>query len=140
MGLDERVLIVDDSSVVRALLRSALEGAGYWVDEAQDVETARALLDARGYDLVITDLVMPRRGGFELVKPARSAGAVVIVLTAALSADLHARALELGAEACLAKHPGVAREVVSAARRVLEAPIPQAGGRHSGLAWPLVAA
>jgi two-component system chemotaxis response regulator CheY len=138
--IGDRVLIVDNSSVVRVLLRSALERAGYWVEEAPDTTKARELIEARGYDLVITDLGMPGREGFELLAPARSAGTAVIVLTASLSPDLHARAIQLGAEACLVKHSGVARDVVAAAWRILEVPVAAIHSPEAGKGRPTAAA
>jgi hypothetical protein len=54
------------------------------------------------------------------------------VVTAALSADVHARAVELGADAGVAKHAGVAGEVVAAARRILEPPAASEDGRQIG--------
>jgi two-component system response regulator (stage 0 sporulation protein F) len=54
-----RILIVDDEDSVRALLRIALEEAGYDVSEAATAETAVALYEARPADLVITDIFMP---------------------------------------------------------------------------------
>lgn len=120
MSLGDRVLIIDESAVVRVALRHALEGAGFWVHEAKDEDAASDLLGRQGYDLVL--LGLSRRIGFDLVRPARAAGASVIVLAASPSADVHARALETGADACLAKQPGVGDEVMRAARRALEAP------------------
>jgi CheY-like chemotaxis protein len=122
MRPDGRVLVVDDSFVVRAVLRSALEDAGYWVEEAEDAETAQELIEQDGYDVVVVDLRMPGRSGFTLFAPAQRAGSSIIVVTASLPPDLHARAVQHGADVCLVKHDRVAAEVVAAARRILEAP------------------
>jgi CheY-like chemotaxis protein len=61
----ERILLVEDDEVVRALARRALEDAGYKVEVAEDGEQALLLLDSDGgrCDLVVTDIVMPRLGG-----------------------------------------------------------------------------
>jgi two-component system response regulator (stage 0 sporulation protein F) len=53
------ILIVEDENSIRALLRIALEGAGYDVSDAATAETAVALYEARPADLVITDIFMP---------------------------------------------------------------------------------
>ena len=60
-----RVLLVEDDEVVRSLAQRALEEAGYEVVAASDGEEAREILtrDRGAWDLVITDLVMPRLGG-----------------------------------------------------------------------------
>ena len=135
MSVFDQVLVVDESPLVRRVLRSSLEAADYWVHEAKDAASARELLAVRGYDLLVVG-----RTGFELLPLAHSAGAAVIVLTASPSADLHAHALELGADACLAKHKGVAQEVVRSACRLLQAPAAPVRNRQRGFARPSVAA
>jgi signal transduction histidine kinase/CheY-like chemotaxis protein len=60
-----RILLVEDDEVVRALGRRALAEAGFEVVTATDGEAARDILtqEPHGWDLVVTDLVMPRLGG-----------------------------------------------------------------------------
>jgi PAS domain S-box-containing protein len=69
----ETVLLVEDEAAVRALIRAVLESNGYTVLEAADGEGGVAL--AAGYDapidLLVTDLVMPRRGGRQLAEVLR---------------------------------------------------------------------
>jgi len=61
-----RVLAVDDEEATRSLLRRILEDDGYQVVTARDGEEALEFLNARGFDLVIADLKMPRMSGQEL--------------------------------------------------------------------------
>ena len=58
----DHILVVDDQPSVRELFCRALRSAGYSVSEASTVAEARALLDssAYGFDLVVTDMIMPR--------------------------------------------------------------------------------
>jgi len=82
-----RVLAVDDSSTVRAIIAKSLRLSGVEVsrfDEASSGEEGLALLRAGGFDLVFCDLNMPGMTGFELVESMRRDGllervAVVIV-------------------------------------------------------------
>lgn len=60
------VLVVDDDEVIRRLLRDILEAKGYWVKEAGDGVEALACLAAERFDMVISDIQMPRCNGFEL--------------------------------------------------------------------------
>ena len=60
-----RILIADDESTLRALLREALQDSGYEVDEACDGNEAVARFAARRPDLVLMDVRMPDRDGFE---------------------------------------------------------------------------
>lgn len=62
-----RLLVVDDSAVVRAKLRKLLEGAGYEVVLANDGHQALALLPTAFFSLLITDLEMPVMSGVELI-------------------------------------------------------------------------
>jgi two-component system, chemotaxis family, sensor histidine kinase and response regulator WspE len=63
----KRVLVVDDSLTVRELERKMIEGAGYAVDVAVDGMDAWNAIRAGRYDLVVTDVDMPRLDGIELV-------------------------------------------------------------------------
>ena len=60
------ILVVEDEEAIAALLRDALGGEGHRVDTAGDGGVARERLIERDYDLIITDLKMPRAGGREL--------------------------------------------------------------------------
>src|SRR5262245_64048709 len=57
---DARILVIDDDRAVRALVCDLLAGLGYAADEGEDASTGLALLARQRYDLVITDLMMPR--------------------------------------------------------------------------------
>ena len=61
------VLVVDDEEPIRDILREALENAGHGVLTASDGREALRLYQAQRPDVVITDIVMPRRSGIDLV-------------------------------------------------------------------------
>ncbi|MDC8784856.1 response regulator [Roseateles koreensis] len=61
------LLVVDDSAVARAKLGRLFEGAGYPVTLARDGVEALACLAERRFDVLITDLEMPNKDGFELI-------------------------------------------------------------------------
>lgn len=68
MGINRRqILIVDDDSAIRTLLRLVAERRGFSVDVAADGLEALHLLNEYHYDLAIVDLMMPRVNGYELV-------------------------------------------------------------------------
>lgn len=92
-----RVLVVDDEHHVRRLLRDLLETWGCRADEAGTGAEGIRLFADGGYDLILTDLVMPGIGGLELVEAvrARDARVGVIVLTGS-SADVSAARDRLG--------------------------------------------
>ena len=61
------ILIIDDEELVRVLLRSALEEAGYEVTEATNGRQGLELYRNKQTDLVITDILMPEMNGLELM-------------------------------------------------------------------------
>jgi signal transduction histidine kinase len=68
---DATILIVDDDPIVRALMRAALEDAGFAVLEAADGEEASRLCVESRPDLVVVDVLMPGMDGFELCRQLR---------------------------------------------------------------------
>src|SRR4051812_45619568 len=68
-----RVLVVDDSRTVRAIVSQQLSGAGHEVLEAADGKGGLALFVRTSPDLVISDVVMPEMDGFEILGAIRRA-------------------------------------------------------------------
>jgi two-component system chemotaxis response regulator CheY len=66
------ILIVDDSTSLRQVVKMALQGAGYDVLEAGDGLAALAFLDGRQIGMVVCDVNMPRMNGIEFVKAAKA--------------------------------------------------------------------
>ena len=61
------VLLIEDDFFLRAILKHALEEMGHVVSEAPNAIGAEALQVEHGFDVVLTDLIMPERDGFELL-------------------------------------------------------------------------
>ena len=95
----EPLLLVEDKNELRAMLRKALERAGYEVDEAPDGTAAIQKVRARRYLLVITDLKMPGASGLEVLRETKQADATipVILLTAFGSVEEAVAAMKDGA-------------------------------------------
>ena len=100
-----RVLIVDDENSIRITLSAFLRNAGYEVDTAPDAVTACEVLSANTYDIVITDIIMPRMTGIELMTRirARSEDTQVIVMTGEPTVDTAITAVQAGANDYLIK-------------------------------------
>jgi response regulator RpfG family c-di-GMP phosphodiesterase len=64
----QSILVVDDDMLVRKVLKKYISNLGYYVDTAEDGRGALDMLRSFSYDLVLTDLQMPRLGGIELLK------------------------------------------------------------------------
>jgi diguanylate cyclase (GGDEF)-like protein len=123
-GQRGRVLVVDDSRLVRRVVAGFLRNGGYVVDEAEDGRIALSLLESSNYDVVITDLNMPGVDGFGVLEAVRngSSGTEVIILTGAGADDaaIAVRALRLGAHDFLSKPPSGSAEVLLTVERALE--------------------
>jgi CheY-like chemotaxis protein len=122
---DARVLVVDDSRVVRMVVKSYLRSTGYAVDEAGDGIAALRLLEAAPYDVVVSDIMMPGIDGFALLEALgqRQDRPEVILLTGAEGADIdsESRAWRLGAHGFLTKPPSGPDTLVLAVQRALAA-------------------
>lgn len=62
-----RVLVVEDEEQVRDMIRQTLERAGHEVFEAADGEEGLAVFDTASIDLVVTDILMPKKGGLATI-------------------------------------------------------------------------
>ncbi|MCP3137395.1 ATP-binding protein [Pyxidicoccus xibeiensis] len=122
-GRRGRVLAVDDNADMREYLSRVL-GTVFDVVTAEDGEAALEVLARRGpFDLVLTDVMMPRLGGFGLLKALREAPRTrtlpVIMLSARAGEEASVEGLEAGADDYLVK-PFSARELVARTRSALE--------------------
>ncbi|MDH4163185.1 MAG: sigma-54 dependent transcriptional regulator [Nitrospirota bacterium] len=94
-----RILIVDDEKSMRELLSILLKKEGYDVATADNGDSALQAVQQEIYDLVITDIRMPKIDGIELLKAVKelSPETVVIVITAFASTETAVDAMKLGA-------------------------------------------
>ena len=121
------ILVVEDSITSRTLLKNILETAGYTVETAVDGIDAFTRLRSGAFDLVISDVDMPRMDGFALTLKIRSdsqlAPLPLVLVTALASRADHERGMEVGANGYIVKssfEPGNLLEVV---RRLLYTPV-----------------
>jgi two-component system response regulator FlrC len=103
-----RILVVDDEKGVRSFLAESLELGGHTVGRAEDGEAALAALERQSFDLVFTDLRMPRLAGIPFLKRVRELypEIEIVVLTAHGSVDTAVEAMKLGAFDYLQKPVG----------------------------------
>jgi len=80
----EPILLVEDKNELRAMLRKALERAGYDVEDVGDGGTAINRIRARRYLLVLTDLKLPGKSGLEILQESKQVDPTtpVILITA----------------------------------------------------------
>ena len=101
------VLVVDDSLTSRLLMKSLLESAGYQVTTAVDGVEAFAFLKEEHFDLLVSDVEMPRMDGFILCEKVRASlktlDLPIVLVTSKDSPDDRERGVEVGADALVSK-------------------------------------
>lgn len=115
----ERILVIDDNSRDRRLLRDALEHGGYAVEEAADgIEGLKALYASRP-DVVVLDILMPGMDGWAVCQRIREITDLPVIMLTSLNRDEEVvKGLELGADDFVSK-PVSPRQLVARVRAVL---------------------
>ncbi len=103
----KRILVVDDSSTIRALEKTILVSAGYEVDEAVDGVDALAKVAKNQYDLLVVDIQMPRMDGLTLTERLKSderfSAIPLIIVTTLEKEEDKKRGIAAGADAYIVK-------------------------------------
>jgi len=121
------ILVVDDERSIRATVKIFLEEAGFCVHIAKDAEEALAVSHLHPVDLVLSDIILPRVSGVDLLRQIRqlSPDVQVIMMTGEPAPDTAAEAQRLGAVNYLQKPVGK-NDILKAVRNALN--IRQLGG------------
>jgi two-component system OmpR family response regulator len=119
MNTPDHILVVDDDTEIRSLLRDYLQQQGYRVTAVADGKGLRAAVDTSRPDLIILDLMLPGEDGLTLCRELRARSEVpVIMLTARGEETDRIVGLELGADDYVAK-PFSPRELLARIKSVL---------------------
>lgn len=122
LAAEKSILVAEDSITSRMLLKGILESAGYRVKVAVDGMAAFTALRSEHFDLVVSDVEMPRMNGFQLTARIRDdkklAELPVILLTALASREDQERGIEVGADAYLVKSSFDQSNLLEAVRRL----------------------
>ncbi|NHZ47442.1 sigma-54-dependent transcriptional regulator, partial [Nitratidesulfovibrio liaohensis] len=115
------ILLIEDDTAFQSMLREALEERGYRVTTAGRAEDGIALLRGGGFDLVLSDVMLPGMSGVEAIPHLRSAapGTDIIVMTAYSTRELALEAVKLGAYDVFSK-PFSLKEMDIVIRRAME--------------------
>lgn len=102
---DMRILVVEDEKKLAAYIKMGLEENHFAVDVSFDGEEGLFMLNTNEYDLVILDVMLPKKNGLEILQEARSSGKKmpILLLTAKDAVEDKARGLDLGADDYLVK-------------------------------------
>jgi CheY-like chemotaxis protein len=118
-----KILLVEDDNNLREIYEARLQAEGYDIVAAQDGEAALVVAKQEQPDLVISDVMMPRISGFEMLDILRNTQGMrdvkVIMLTALGQAEDKTRADKLGADRYLVKSQVTLEDIVHAAAELL---------------------
>jgi len=115
-----RILVIEDEKKVARFIKRGLEEAGYLVDSAADGEEGLYLAEIDDYDLIILDLILPRKNGLEVCKELREQNikVPVLILSARDSVEDKVTGLDMGADDYLTK-PFAFSELLARVRALL---------------------
>lgn len=118
-----KVMLVEDDNNLREIYEARLQAEGYEIVTAHDGEEALVVAKAEKPDLIISDVMMPKISGFEMLDILRNTEGLqevkVIMLTALGQSDDQQRADRLGADAYLVKSQVTLEDIVKVAERLL---------------------
>ena len=115
-----RIVVIEDEQAIRRGIADALRASGYEVAEADDGARGQEEAVRAGVDLVLLDLLLPRRDGLDVLAEVRKVRPAlpVIILTARGTEDDRVRGLKMGADDYVVK-PFSARELLARVEAVL---------------------
>lgn len=118
-----KILLVEDDNNLREIYEARLQAEGYTIVSAQDGEEALVVAKAEKPDLIISDVMMPKISGFEMLDILRNTDGLqhvkVIMLTALGQSDDQQRATKLGADRYLVKSQVTLEDIVKTAHDLL---------------------
>ncbi|HLP17802.1 MAG TPA: response regulator transcription factor [Bacteroidota bacterium] len=115
-----RILLVEDEKKVSAFIKKGLEEENYCVETAPDGEKGKVMMQASSFDLVIMDILMPKKDGLTVLQEIRSEGDAtpVLMITAKGSVEDKVKGLDTGADDYLVK-PFAIAELLARVRSLL---------------------
>jgi DNA-binding response OmpR family regulator len=125
-----RILVIEDNHRLNSSLTASLAHEGYSVDSAYDGQEGQDLAELTSYDLIILDIMLPKKDGLEVCRNLRMRRirTPILLLTARDSVDDRVQGLDCGADDYLVK-PFAMRELLARLRALLRRQQPYAQGR-----------
>jgi len=135
-----KILLVDDSLIAREVEKKIFENLGFVVDTAIDGMDGLEKLHASAYDMLVTDLEMPRLDGFGLVRQIRNQSEYeelpIVVISTRESSEDRMRALEVGADSYMVKQHLDAATIISTVKALVGPDMVKAKGVKQNLDAP----
>ena len=115
-----RILVIEDEKKVARFIQQGLEEEHYLVDVAYDGESCESMSSSGNYDLIVMDVMLPKKGGMEITRAIRAAKnpVPILMLTAKTSTNDKVEGLDSGADDYLTK-PFAFAELLARVRSLL---------------------
>jgi len=119
-----KILLVEDDAILAKVLYGKLSEAGFEVNQAFDGEVGLAMAKSGKWDLILLDLILPKKDGFEVLAELKndlSARSMPVIILTMLGADEDIKkGLQLGADDYIIKAQHAIREIVEKIKNFLE--------------------
>ena len=120
MKKSPNILLVEDDPLIRKILSDELKVNGFGVEEAADGEECLAAIDSKNIDLVLLDIMIPKKDGIAVLRELKQAGKIpqlpVYILSALSDMEKVAEGIALGARGYFVKQESGREEIVKAVR------------------------
>jgi len=125
MSEAKRILIIEDDQFLREFYQELLQAEGYSIDTAPDGEIGLSKIQSNEYDLVLLDLMLPRKDGVQILRdlkitPAKSPKIKIVVLTNLGQEVIIKQCFDLGADGYLIKSALNPDQVLTEVKSYLE--------------------
>lgn len=106
--MNKKILVVEDDQLLREFYQELLTSEGYLADAAPDGESALAKIQNQEYDLILLDIMLPKKDGVEILRELKTKGpkkkdAVIVMLTNLGQDAVIKECFDLGAQGYLIK-------------------------------------
>lgn len=124
MADNKKILVVEDELFLRDLYVQILKDAGYTIDQAADGDEALQKMLVGGYDLVLLDIVLPKRDGIQILKelqktPPQKPNLAIVVMSNIDKEATIAQGVELGIKGHIIKSDYTPDQLIAEVKRIL---------------------
>lgn len=121
---NKTILLVEDDPLIRKILSDELKVNGFAVEEAADGEACLEAINLKNIDLVLLDIIIPKKDGIAVLRELKQAGKIpqlpVYILSALSDMEKVAEGIALGARGYFVKQESGREEIVKAVRALFD--------------------
>ena len=120
----KNILLVEDDPLIRKILSDELAANGFTVEEAADGEACLEAINSKGIDLVLLDIMIPKKDGIAVLRELKQTGKIpqlpVYILSALSDMEKVAEGIALGARGYFVKQESGREEIIKAVRALFD--------------------